>query len=108
MVRGTLLLMQWPHTATAEYFFPWFVNASHDFLRLEWQNWYGILYAGAGTVGFEHSIYTDLGSYIPDTGIGFESSFKLRKYRFFLSGIVAQALKGDGGLEARISVKSFH
>jgi len=41
-------------------------------------------------------------------GIGFESSFRLRrKYRFFLSGIVAQALKGSGGVEARISVKSY-
>lgn len=94
--------------ATVEYFFPWFINTSHDFLRLEWQNWYWILYAGAGSVGFERSIYTDLGAYIPDAGIGFESSFKLRKYRFFLSGIVAQALKGDGGVEARISVKSYH
>jgi hypothetical protein len=28
--------------------------------------------------------------------MGFETSFSLRKYRFFLSGIVAQALKGDG------------
>lgn len=102
-LRGTEEL----HT-TMEYFFPWFVNASHDFLHLEWQNWYWILYAGAGTVGFERSVYTDLGSYIPDAGIGFESSFKLRKYRFFLSGIVAQALKGTGGVEARISVKSYH
>ena len=52
-------------------------------------------------------VYTDFGTYIPDAGVGFESSFKLRKYRFFLSGIVAQALKGDGGVEARISVKSY-
>ena len=94
--------------STMEYFFPWFLNASHDFLRLEWQNWYWIVYAGAGTVGFDRAVYTDFGSYIPDAGIGFESSFKLKKYRFFLSGIVAQALKGNGGVEARISVKSYH
>jgi hypothetical protein len=94
--------------ATVEYFIPWFLNASHDFLRLEWQNWYWILYAGAGTVGIDRSTYTDLDSYIPDTGVGFESSFRLRKYTFFLSGIVAQALKGNGGVEARISVKSYH
>jgi hypothetical protein len=102
-LRGTEEL----HT-TLEYFIPWFLNASHKFLRLEWQNWYWILYAGAGTVGFERSTYTDLGSYVPDAGLGFESSFKLRKYRFFLSGIMAQALKGNGGVEARISVKSYH
>jgi len=94
------------HT-TWEYFFPWFLNASHDFLRLEWQNWYWILYAGAGNVGFDRNIYTDLSSYIPDAGIGFESSFGFHKYRFFLSAIVAQALKGDGGVEARFSVKSY-
>jgi hypothetical protein len=94
------------HT-TWEYFIPWFLNADHDFLRLKWQNWYWILYSGAGTVGFDRKVYTDLGSYIPDAGIGFESSFKLKKYSFFLSGIVAQALKGSGGVEARISVKSY-
>jgi len=94
------------HT-TWEYFFPWFLNASHEFLKLEWQNWYWILYTGAGTVGFDREIYTDLSRYIPDVGVGFESSFQLRKYRFFLSGIVAQALKGEGGVEARFSVKSY-
>lgn len=92
---------------TWEYFFPWFLNAEHDFLRLKWQNWYWILYVGAGNVGFDREIYTDFSSFVPDAGVGFESSFKLRKYRFFLSGIVAQALKGDGGVEARISVKSY-
>jgi len=60
------------------------------------------------TVGFDREVYTNLDSYIPDAGIGFESSFKLKKYRFFLSGIVAQALKGTGGVEARVSVKSYH
>jgi hypothetical protein len=93
---------------TWEYFFPWFLGANHRFLRLEWQNWYWILYAGAGTVGLDHNVYADFGSYIPDAGVGFESSFRLRKYRFFLSGIVAQALKGSGGVEARVSLKSYH
>lgn len=95
------------HT-TWEYFFPWFLDASRDFLRLEWQNWYWVLYGGFGTVGFDREVYTDFDTYVPDAGIGFESSFRLRrKYRFFLSGIVAQALKGDGGVEARVSVKSY-
>ena len=93
--------------STWEYFIPWFINAHHDFLHLDWQNWYWILYAGAGNAGFDRRIYTDLHSYIPDAGIGFESSFQLRKYNFFIDGIVARALKGSGGLEARISVKSY-
>jgi hypothetical protein len=101
-VRGIEQLL-----TTWEYFIPWFIEERRDFLRLEWQNWYWVLYAGAGTVGFDREIYTDFDTYIPDAGIGFESSFRLRKYRFFLSGIVAQALKGDGGVEAHISVKSY-
>ncbi|HEV2852496.1 MAG TPA: hypothetical protein VHC97_06805 [Thermoanaerobaculia bacterium] len=92
---------------TWEYFFPWFLESHHNFLRLDFQNWYWILYTGIGTTGLDREAYTDFDSYIPDAGIGFESSFRLRKYRFFLSGIVAQALKGDGGVEARISVKSY-
>jgi len=94
------------HT-TWEYFFPWFLGSNRNFLKLNWQNWYWILYGGFGNVGFERDIYADFGEYIPDVGVGFESSFNLRKYRFFLSGIVAQALKGDGGVEARVSVKSY-
>jgi hypothetical protein len=94
------------HT-TWEYFFPWFLGADRRFLKLNWQNWYWILYGGVGNIGFERDIYADFGEYVPDVGIGFESSFNLRKYRFFLSGIVAQALKGDGGVEARVSVKSY-
>jgi hypothetical protein len=92
---------------TWEYFFPWFLESHRNFLRLDFENWYWILYTGFGTIGLDRKAYSDFGSYIPDAGIGFESSFRLRKYRFFLSGIVAQALKGDGGVEARISVKSY-
>lgn len=92
---------------TWEYFFPWFLESHRSFLRLDFQNWYWILYTGIGTIGFDREVYTDFDSYVPDAGIGFESSFQLRKYRVFLSGIVAQALKGDGGVEARISVKSY-
>jgi len=99
---GTELLF-----TTWEYFFPWFLQSHHPFLRLDWQNWYWVLYAGYGTVGLDRKIYTDFSTYIPDAGIGFEASFSLRKYTFFLSGIVAQALKGNGGLEARLSVKSY-
>jgi hypothetical protein len=93
--------------STWELYFPWFLREERRFLKLDWQNWYWILYTGAGTVGNDSNIYTDFGSYIPDVGVGFESSLSLKKYRFFLSGIVAQALKGDGGVEARVSVKSY-
>jgi hypothetical protein len=100
--RGTEVLF-----TTWEYFMPWFIEQKRRFLWLDWQNWYWILYTGAGTIGFDRKVYSDFSTYIPDAGVGFESSFNLRKYRFFLSGIVAQALKGRGGVEARISVKSY-
>ena len=92
---------------TWEYFFPWFLESHRNLLRLDFQNWYWILYTGIGTIGFDRAIYTNFATYVPDAGLGFESSFRLQKYRFFLSGIVAQALKGAGGVEARISVKSY-
>ena len=92
---------------TWEYFFPWFLDKDRPFLHLSWENWYWVLYTGYGTIGLNHKVYTDLSTYCPDLGVGFESSFRLRRYRFFLSGIVAQALKGNGSLEARISVKSY-
>ena len=92
---------------TWEYFFPWFLGKERPFLHLSWENWYWVLYAGYGTIGLDHRVYTDLSTYYPDLGIGFESSVRLRRYRFFISGIVAQALKGNGSLEARISVKSY-
>ncbi len=100
--RGTDMLF-----TTWEYFFPWFLDKERPFLHLNWESWYWVLYAGYGTIGLNHSVYTDFSTYYPDLGIGFESSVRLRRYRFFISGIVAQALKGNGSLEARISVKSY-
>lgn len=92
---------------TWEYFFPAFLGKDHHLLRMDWDNWYWVLYGGYGTVGLSHAVLTDFSTYIPDVGIGFESSFWLYKYRFFISGIVAQALKGNSGLQARVSLKSY-
>jgi hypothetical protein len=100
--HGTEVLL-----TTWEYFMPWFIEKPHHLLWLDWDNWYWVLYSGYGTVGFDKKVYSDFSNYIPDAGVGFESSVRLRKYRFFLSGIVAQALKGRGGVEARVSVKSY-
>lgn len=102
-VRGTEQLY-----TTWELFLPWFVGRDRRALGLTWDNWYWILYAGYGMTGFDRDLYTDLGGWVPDVGIGFESSFRLRKYTFFLSGVVAQALEGEGDLEATISIKSHH
>ena len=46
--------------------------------------------------GSDRETCTDFDFYVPDAGIGFEASFQLKTYRFFLfSGIMAQALKED-------------
>lgn len=100
--HGTEVLL-----TTWEYFMPWFIEKTHHFLWLDWDNWYWVLYGGYGTLGFDRKVYSQLSGYIPDAGLGFESSVKVSKYRFFLSAILAQALKGSGGVEARISVKSY-
>ena len=102
-VRGTEQLY-----TTWELFLPWFVGRDRRALGLTWDNWYWILYAGYGMTGFDRHLYTELSDWVPDVGIGFESSFRLRKYTFFLSGVVAQALEGEGDLETTISIKSHH
>jgi len=92
---------------TWELFFPWFLSANRDFLHLTWQNWYWVAYAGVGNSGFSSSVYTSLHDYIPDVGLGFESSLQVSRYRFFLAGVLAHSLKGSEGLEARVSLKSY-
>jgi hypothetical protein len=92
---------------TWELFFPWFVGQDHRVLDTHWQSWYWILYAGVGTLGNDSKTYTDLSAYIPDTGLGFESSVHVWRYRLFVSSIVARALKGSNHLEARLSVRSY-
>lgn len=101
-IRGTEQLF-----ATLEYFHPWFLDAQRHALWLDWENWYWILYTGYGTTGFSTDVYTDLDLWYPDVGIGFESSFRYRKYTFFLSGIVARAFEGEGDVEASLSIKSY-
>lgn len=91
-----------------EYFFPWFQDQSRRALRLDWETWYWVLYVGAGNIGFTPQTYREFGDYIGDAGVGFEASFRLRKYRFFLSGIVAQAFEQADNPEVRLSLKSYH
>ncbi len=93
---------------TAEYFVPWFENEDRSLWNLDWQTWYFVLYGGYGTIGIDHNVYGHFSSYIPDAGVGFESTFKLRDYSFFLSGIVARAFRQSHGVEIRVSIKSSH
>jgi hypothetical protein len=92
---------------TWELFFPWFLDQHHRVLDTDWQSWYWILYSGWGTLGDDTHTYTDLSNYIVDSGVGFEAAVRLWRYRFFVSGIVARALKGSDHVEARLSVRSY-
>jgi hypothetical protein len=101
--RGTEEL----HT-TWELFVPWFVDEQRRALWVDWNRWYWVLYGGYGTAGFNPDVYTDSDSYFTDVGLGFQASFRLRKYTIFLSGIVAQVLEGDMDPEAKLSIKTHH
>jgi hypothetical protein len=105
-LSNSLIGTQEVHT-TWELFTPWFLGQHRRLLGLEWQSWYWIGYAGLGSLGFDSKTYTNLAGYIPDTGLGFESSARLWRYRFFLSGIVARPLKGSHHVEARFSVRTY-
>lgn len=101
-VRGTHEI----HT-TWEVFLPWFLEGNRKALGLEWENWYWVLYGGVGKASFGFDPFLEPEGFVTDVGFGFESSFRLNKYKFFVSGIVAKALNGQGDVEARLSLKSY-
>lgn len=101
--RGTEEL----HT-TWELVFPWFVGKNYKRIGLDWKNWYWVVYAGAGVIGFDRDVFTDTDEIVYDLGVGWESSFQLRDYEFFFSGLVAQAFNAEGGVQLRLSLKSYH
>lgn len=92
---------------TWELFLPGFLDKRHRFIGLDWTNWYWILYGGVGAAGFDGDVLIEPDEYILDLGVGFESSFRFRKYTFFLSGLLAQALNDGNSLEASLSIKSY-
>ncbi len=94
--------------ATAECFVPWFLDRHRRAIGLDWTNWYWVIYGGAGAIGFERQVLRDLDAYYPDLGIGFESSFLVKKkYSFFLSALLAQTLRSDQDPKLRVSIKSY-
>ncbi len=90
---------------TLEYFIPWFENQERHFLKLDWTNWYWILYGGYGTVGFDTEVYGDLDYWIPDAGFGWEASFKVKRTPLFLGFLVAKSLDGEGDPKVRVTLR---
>ena len=101
-LRGTEEL----HT-TIEVFLPWFLDENRRALSVDWRSWYWILYAGYGAIGFELEVLEESANYLTDVGLGFETSFRIKDYTFFIGGVLAQTLDNDGGIEARFSVKAY-
>jgi len=92
--------------ATLEWFIPWFTDGDRQALKVRWENWYWVAYAGLGNIGFEDAIFSEWKDYIPDVGFGFESSFRVSRYTFFLSAVAAHALDDRGGFNGRLTLKS--
>ncbi len=93
---------------TWEVLFPWFVGESRPALKLDWRNWYWVFYTGAGTIGYNRRVITEVNDYVKDVGVGFESSFRLKNFQFFFSGLVAKSFNADSGLNVRFAIKSYH
>jgi hypothetical protein len=94
--------------ATTELFLPWFLNSNRKALGVDWDSWYWILYGGYGTIGFDRDELSKSANYLTDVGVGFETSFRLKDYVFFIAGVVAHIVDTDDGVEARFDVKALH
>lgn len=95
------------HT-TWELLVPWFTDEERRFLKLDWRTWYWTIYAGYGNLGTTSDTFSELSEYSKDVGLGFQSSFEVRGYRFFLSALAAQELRAGAGTKVRVSFKSYH
>ena len=101
-LRGTTKLQ-----FTAELFVPWFEDARHRALGLEWNSWYWIGYGGKGAIGFDRDAVTRSDQYLSDIGFGFESSFRLKGRRAYLSAVVAKVLEFDDDPRFIVTVKTY-
>jgi hypothetical protein len=84
---------------TNELFMPIFRNREYKVGPLYWNTLYGIVYAGAGTVGFKTKELTDTKRLVVDAGIGTESAISFRDYDIFLSVIYAKAVRKPDGVD---------
>jgi hypothetical protein len=81
---------------TLEAFIPVFVNRNAEFLKATWNTLYAVGYVGMGNAGVGRNVYTRLGDYRQDAGLGFEVAFRISRYRVFASALAAREIGGDG------------
>ena len=97
-----------------EYFFPVFRNRSYRMKVLRWTNLYGIVYTGAGTIGFtgdaaDQFVDYKFGDLIVDAGLGVEATLTVRDTDVYLSAVYAQIVDSPAaidGNEIRFSVRT--
>ena len=82
---------------TLEAFVPVFESRGARVLGVSWDTLYAVAYVGAGSAGVGRNVYTRLGDYREDAGLGVEVSFRLLRYRVFASALAAHEIGGGGG-----------
>jgi hypothetical protein len=91
---------------TVEAFVPVFVDRDIPALLVRWNTLHGVLYAGTGTLGDEVAAWTSLASWRQDVGLGLEAAFSWRKYRVFLSLLVARVIQDSGSPRVLVTLRS--
>lgn len=82
---------------TNEYFRPIFRNRDYRWGAVHWNTLYGIVYLGAGTVGFDYDQVVKTDRFVVDAGLGFEASLNFRDdIDILLSVLWAKTVKSPG------------
>jgi len=93
---------------TLEAFVPVFVSRHKEFLKVSWDTLYAVVYAGTGSAGVGRDVYTRLGNYRYDGGLGFEVSLRFLRYRVFASALAARELGGGGSPRFLMTVRTVN
>jgi hypothetical protein len=93
---------------TVEGFVPVFVARNARFLKVSWDTLYAVAYAGAGNAGMGREVYTRLGDFRYDAGLGFEVSFRVLRYQVFASALAARAIGRSGSPRFLMTVRTVN
>jgi hypothetical protein len=96
---------------TNEYFIPIFRNRDLRTWVMHWNTLYGILYTGAGAVGYDYSTVTRTRNFAVDGGIGAEAAMLIRDYEVLFSIVYAHTFHAPDeikGNKVRFSIRTIH
>jgi hypothetical protein len=95
---------------TNEFFVPIFRNRDLRTWVMHWNTLYGILYAGAGSVGYDYSSLAHSKSLAVDGGIGAEAAINIRDFEVLFSVIYAHTFHAPEdikGNKVRFSIRTI-